>query len=112
MHTDSSLKILDDATTVLGEALRQFENVTCAAFATRESSAEYAKRVRTHARLMAKGLATAASAPSGRRPRTLNLKTPKTHFLGDYVASIRWAGTTDATSTQAVCMGSDHSIPY
>ena len=102
MHTDSSLKLLDDATTALGEALRQFKTVTCAAFATQETSAEYAKRVRTHAHRVTKGLATVDSAPSGRRARTLNLNTLKTHFLGDYVAGIRWAGTSDSTSTQAV----------
>lgn len=102
MHTDSSLKLLDDATTALGESLRQFEAITCTAFATRETSAEYAKRVCLHAHRVTKGLATADSAPSGQRPRTVNLNTPKTHFLGDYVTGVRWTGTSDSTSTQAV----------
>ena len=102
MHTDSSLDLLDTATTTLGEALRQFKSVTCSAFATQESSAEYSRRVRNHTRLVNKGLATTDSAPSGKRPRTLNLNTPKTHFLGDYVANIRATGTTDSGSTQAV----------
>ncbi|KAH9931348.1 uncharacterized protein B0H18DRAFT_1116505 [Fomitopsis serialis] len=100
MHTDSSLALLDTATTALGEALRQFEAVTCPAFTTQESSAEYSKRMRNHARLVTRGLAPAQSAPSGRRPRTFNMKTPKTHFLGDYVANIRATGTTDSGSTQ------------
>lgn len=104
MHTDTSLRLLDGATTVLGETLRQFKSVTCADFATKESAAEYSRRVRNHTRLVNKGLASAESSPSGRHPRTLNLNTPKTHFLGDYASSIPLVGTTDSISTQQVCV--------
>ncbi|KAI0057240.1 hypothetical protein BV25DRAFT_1812761 [Artomyces pyxidatus] len=102
LHVDTSLKILDDATTALGIRLRHFSTITCPAFDTKETEREYTARLRAQAqRAAAAGSLTSSSSLSGgRRARTLNLKTIKTHFLGDYVPSIMYTGTTDSTSTQ------------
>jgi hypothetical protein len=42
------------------------------------------------------------SASTSRKPKTLNLLTPKFHALGDYVHTIRMFGGTDSFSTQLV----------
>jgi len=39
----------------------------------------------------------------GRRRKTLNINTFKSHSLGDYVRTIRMYGTTDSFSTELVC---------
>ena len=36
MHTDDTLGLLDDLTTVLGQRLREFQATTCAQYKTRE----------------------------------------------------------------------------
>jgi hypothetical protein len=40
---------------------------------------------------------------SGRRRKTLNLNTYKSHSLGDYANMIRTCGTADSVSTEPVC---------
>ncbi|EPQ53856.1 hypothetical protein GLOTRDRAFT_78904, partial [Gloeophyllum trabeum ATCC 11539] len=105
MHTDTSLQLLDSATTALGKKLRSFKSGTCAAFDTRETERECAARARADARRQAgSGAANPSSAAtaSGRRHRTLNLQRYKLHALGDYVDTIRCLGTTDSYSTQTV----------
>ncbi|KAL7281107.1 hypothetical protein ACG7TL_004414 [Trametes sanguinea] len=97
MHTGTSLAHLEDATTVLGYELRHFSSVTCAAFDTRETQAEYDARKRADARRPG---GTQATVGDGRRPRTFNINTVKMHFLGDYPSSIRQFGTTDSYTTQ------------
>ncbi|KAJ8494675.1 hypothetical protein ONZ51_g2145 [Trametes cubensis] len=99
MHTDRSLALLTDATTILGRALRFFAHVTCAAFDTKESRSEYDTRKRAEARRQ-KTIATSLTTLSGRRPRGLNLKVVKLHFLGDYVRTIKRFGTSDSYTTQ------------
>lgn len=111
MHTTSSVAVMDDATTVLGSTLRSFQSVTCAAWPTVETAAEQAARARAYARRFQKSTdrgPTSAAGPSvqGRRPRTFNLKTIKTHFLGDYVSQIPVVGPADGHSTAVV---SNHS---
>jgi hypothetical protein len=97
MHTDSSLKLLDDATTCLGIALRYFTRVTCPAFATKETAAEFSKRKRREVTSITK-----ASDPNARKPKTFNMRTIKLHSLGDYVSQIRRYGTTDSFDTGIV----------
>ena len=101
MHTETSLGVLRDATTMLGYELRRFVHDTCPAFETRESQAEYDARKRAEER-RAKKTGALTSSGGGRRARTFNLKTIKLHFLGDYVACIKQNGTTDSYSTQIV----------
>ena len=97
MHTDSSLELLDDATTCLGIALRYFTRVTCPEFPTKETAAEFNKRKRNEA-------TSAASTPGSntQKPKTFNMNTIKLHSLGDYVSHIRTHGTTDSYDTSIV----------
>lgn len=44
MHTDTSLYLLDIATTALGAGLQYFMGITCPQFKTVETSAKYSKR--------------------------------------------------------------------
>ncbi|TBU38655.1 hypothetical protein BD309DRAFT_1083909 [Dichomitus squalens] len=102
LHTDTSVRLLDNSTTILGRALRNFAAVTCAAFDTKETQSEYAARQRAQARNMRRGGHTSQpqTVSTGRRHRTLNLRTVKWHFLGDYVRFIKRKGTTDSYTTQ------------
>ena len=100
LHTDSTLALLDNSTTILGRAFRHFVAETCPAFATKETKAEYEARKRAQARA-----ATASgplALPDGRRPRVFNMRVVKLHFLGDYVTFIRLKGSTDSWTTQTV----------
>ena len=100
MHTDSSLKLLDDTTTCLGIALRYFTRVTCPEFSTKETAAEFSKRKRKEAT----STATKVSDSNTRKPKTFNMKTIKLHSLGDYVSNIRMYGTTDSYDTSIVSL--------
>jgi hypothetical protein len=97
MHTDSSLKLLDDTTTCLGIALRYFTRVTCPEFSTKETTAEFNKRKRKEATST-----TRIPDANAQKPRTFNMKTIKLHSLGDYVSHIRTFGTTDSYDTGIV----------
>lgn len=99
IHTETSLRLLDTATTALGNALRYFARVTCLEFDTFETTAEYAKRQRQQATTTS----TAAPPPTSRQPRKFSLKTIKLHFLGDYVSCIKMFGTTDNYNSALVC---------
>ena len=94
IHTDTSLKLLDTATTALGNALRYFARVTCPEFNTLETTAEYAKRQRQQAAATT-STSSATSSSTGRQPRTFSLGTIKLHFLGDYVSCIKMFGSID-----------------
>ena len=102
MHTDSSLRLLDDTTTCLGIALRYFTWVTCPEFATKETATEFNKRKRKEATSTTK-----APGSSTRQPKTFNMKTIKLHSLGDYVSHIRTYGTTDSYNTSIVSLTFD-----
>jgi hypothetical protein len=122
MHTDSSLKVLLQVTTALGNRLRTFQEQTCSVFPTRELQREQTARLRRQV----KSSATTESALSNsnelrlpnsnepgpskskprnngaRLPKKLNLRTYKFHSLGDYHYNIRRFGTVDSYSTQPV----------
>ncbi|KAI0038329.1 hypothetical protein FA95DRAFT_1232934 [Auriscalpium vulgare] len=100
MHTDPSIQVQEDVTSALGVRLRHFSNVTCQAFNTKETDREYAARVRAEARRGPTSQPRPSASEGGRRLRTFNLRTIKTHFLGYYAPSIRYSGTTDSASTQ------------
>jgi hypothetical protein len=102
LHTDSSLAVLDHATAAIGAELRRFAAITCSAFSTKETEAEYMKRMRAESRRNTDS-STAPVPLSGRRNRRFNLNTIKMHSLGDYVSNIKYVGTTDLSSTQKVC---------
>jgi len=83
MHTDSSLKLLDDTTTCLGIALHYFTWVTCPEFTMKETAAEFSKRKRKEATSTTK-----SPDSNSRKPRTFNMKTIRLDSLGDYVSHI------------------------
>ncbi|KAF7974699.1 hypothetical protein HWV62_11479 [Athelia sp. TMB] len=64
MHTDSTLDRLDTATTVLGQELRRFSRITCAAYQTKELPKEVAARVRREARTKVKSSSSSSTATS------------------------------------------------
>lgn len=122
LHSDETLKLLDNETTNLGEKLRNFKSTTCAAFRTEELRKEAEARHRRQAKQNAKAGNTtgnsttpggAVSASHGtsatpkeappKKSKVFNLNTYKVHALGDYVATIRQYGTTDSYSTEPVC---------
>jgi hypothetical protein len=94
MHTDVTLRILDDTTTSLGQQLRHFQAETCSAYTTRELKREAAARARQNK--------SGKAAASERFTKTFNLQTYKIHALGDYVDAIKTYGTTDSYSTEMV----------
>lgn len=113
MHTDSSLKVLDAVTELLGKQMRYFATVTCPQFKTVETDSEYAARSRAATRReAAKANSAPAPAPSnlpnakpqaaGKRAVVFSLNTYKHHAMGDYGPTIRRFGTTDSYSTQIV----------
>jgi hypothetical protein len=95
--------ILSNVGILLGSALRKFATVTCAAFDTMETEAEYKARSRMIARQnAARGVRNETIGHPGRRQKTYNLTTYKLHAIGDYPASIRRYGTTDSYTTELV----------
>jgi endonuclease/exonuclease/phosphatase family metal-dependent hydrolase len=108
---DSSLAVLDHATAAIGAELCQFAAITCPAFNTKKTEAEYMKRMRAES--CKHSGSNAALVPfSGHRNRQFNLNTIKLHSLGDYVSNIKHIGTTDLLSTQKVCPCSFISLVY
>ncbi|KAI0027632.1 hypothetical protein K488DRAFT_60856 [Vararia minispora EC-137] len=105
MHTDTTLRVLDNVTVLLGKELRHFADVTCAAFDTEETPGEYAARCRASSRRDAKksggsGPGPPTSSFNGKKKKTFNLNTYKAHSLPDYTPTIYRFGTTDSYSTQ------------
>ena len=101
MHTESTLVILNRLTTLLGEELRRFRDLFVDLEILETTRECTARRQKDMSRAKKAGLADVQSS-STRRARPFNLCTPKTHFLGDYVAAIRLFGCTDVYSTQKV----------
>lgn len=108
LHTDTTLKQLEQQTTELGQLMRDFERLTCVAFETFELPRETAARVRHQAQASASASTSTAAAAastattSARKAKKFNLNIYKFHSLGDYVNTIREFGTTDSYSTQIV----------
>jgi hypothetical protein len=108
MHTEDTLRLLDDATTALGHQLREFSQKTCPAFDTRELKQEAQARIRRESKkAMSQSRTTELpnakkSSNASRRLKTFNLATYKIHALGDYAATIRRFGTTDSYTTETV----------
>ena len=107
LHTDHSLKLLDEACRLLGGQLRKFQDFTCAAFKTMELPSETAARWRQKERSLsttAPGSSITKTTSAACQPKSFNLTTYKLHALGDYVRNIRLFGTTDSYTTQLVSL--------
>ncbi|KZV89008.1 hypothetical protein EXIGLDRAFT_797345 [Exidia glandulosa HHB12029] len=98
MHTDSSLRRMDQCTKDLGNMLRHFQITSATKYPTLETPAEAAKRVR-------QGQSKGRTVSSGRKPRTFNISTYKFHSMDHYVPGIARVGTTDNYTT-AICEAS------
>ena len=120
LHTERTLELFEKSIKTLGEAVRRFETVTCAAYNTKELPRETAARGRREAAAAAKtgdktsasgqskGKGKAAAPKAPRKPAgssrhvKFQASTVKWHSFGDYVAYIRAYGTLDVSSTQSV----------
>ena len=99
LHTDSTLELFETATSILGEQLRRFVDVTCAAYKTTETPSEVTARARHNAKQ-----AGNSGSGAGAQQKDLNLSTYKLHALGHYPDTIRRFGTTESYSTQTVSL--------
>ena len=96
MHTDTTIGCLEMLTKEFGQLMRQFHNTTCSEFETIELPHEVAACKRQQQRVQdGAPNSRPSSLLSHRKLKTLNLLTPKFHFLGDYVHTIRMFGSTD-----------------
>ncbi|KAJ3568500.1 hypothetical protein NP233_g5674 [Leucocoprinus birnbaumii] len=99
LHSETTLRLLQDTTAQLGDSLRKFQDTTCAYFYTEElpdmETARGHQKAKTTESVKGKG-----KAAPGRLFRSFNLLTYKLHALGDYVKSIIAFGTSDGYSTQ------------
>jgi hypothetical protein len=103
MHTDSTIKLLEEATVALGTIMCCFNKDVCANFDTKETNLEVSKQ-NCQATAAAKQVGRPIPVGNGKhRKYKFNLNTVKLHFLGDYAASICHYGTTDLCSTDIVC---------
>ncbi|KAK7679639.1 hypothetical protein QCA50_017351 [Cerrena zonata] len=102
LHTNSTVKILEELTRTFGFMIRYFTNKICPTYQTRELPREEAARVRRQAKKASQGnqLPTTPAANTGRLNKTFQLLTYKLHAMGDYVWHIIRFGTTDSYSTQ------------
>lgn len=100
LHSDITIKILDNVTTTLGEQFRYFANIICPLYNTCELPREVAARqCRTQ-----KGGGTTSVKPLVRNPvkKIYHLDMYKHHVLGDYVDAIINFGTTDSFTSAIV----------
>jgi hypothetical protein len=112
MHTDETLKILDQTTISIGTEFRAFANKICPSFDTRELKREAAARRRRQAkgaessrttRSTEKHLKEQREEPPQRR--IFSLRSYKYHSIGDVSNTIREYGTSDSFSTEPVRIG-------
>ena len=90
---------------MLSKQLRQFAEVTCAAFQMKElPSKASARQWQQEAEAMNHEVnaSQSGSRPSGPHPKSFNMLTYKFHTLGDYTQTIQLFGTTDSYTTQIV----------
>lgn len=105
LHSDITVAILDEVTTALGEAFREFQLKVCPAFATRELPREARARERRAQSKSTKsttGIAESQKLTTATKLKPFNLDNFKHHSLGDYAQTIRDFGTTDSFSSQIV----------
>jgi hypothetical protein len=112
LHTDHTLKILDNITTRIGVQFRAFADKTCSAFDTHELAREKQARERRQRKKSKDSNSASGSAPGPLKSRAkkLNIQIYKFHALGDYATTIRTYGTTDSYSTEPVSIPAAHHI--
>jgi len=113
LHTAHTLKSLRSQTKELGRQLRCYASKLCPKYKTKPLPGETAAAYRRKAAAKGKKSASApdqvdtpkmkSNARKGSGLKQFNLKTYKTHALGDYADHIEQFGPTDCFSTQQVC---------
>jgi hypothetical protein len=92
MHTDTTLKYLELATSSLGTILHQFVHTTCEAFVTKELPCKVEAHKRRKPALTGEKANTdgpTSKTPAKNKRRLFNLSTYKLHALGDYAETIQ-----------------------
>ena len=102
LHTETTLKVLDNVMVLFARALRHFKEVTCPCFSTVETNHEYNMRCRAAEWRTSRSQPANNVQVTGKRAKTFNLLTLKLHMLGDYIEMIKMFGITDSYSTQIV----------
>lgn len=99
LHSDITVNILDEVTTILGEQFRHFANQICPLYDTDELPREAGARQRR-----AQKAGTTAIKPLARRSvkKKFQLHRYKHHCLGDYVDAILCFGTIDSFTSAIV----------
>ncbi|KAL4261253.1 hypothetical protein AB1N83_010639 [Pleurotus pulmonarius] len=100
LHTDSTLQLLQEATTDIGTLLRKFSDTVCPSYNTKDLPREAEARAR---RTRKANVSTDIGDESSKvvvKLRVFNMNTYKMHALGDYVETIRNLGTSESYSTQ------------
>jgi hypothetical protein len=105
MHTDDTLKILDQVTVRIGAEFRAFADKTCPVFDTRELKREAAARRRRQLKKAEAQPELKEHRPTANTSTTrkqFRIRSSKHHSLGDFGAMIRQFGTSDSFSTEPV----------
>src|ERR1700733_4914436 len=103
MHTEHTLRVLEEHTTKLGDQLRFFATISCLGYNTVKLPCEAAARKRRKSKKPQVNVPNDNQTACGtRRKKTFNMNTYKHHALGDYVETIRTYSTCDSYSTEAV----------
>jgi hypothetical protein len=116
LHTETTQRCNRQVTDLYGRLQRQFRDITCAAYNTRELPKEVEARQRRALRKQKVSSAAVEEAtdpePAAKRARVepkkkkvkkeFNLNTYKFHSMGDYPSTIAQMGTTDNWTTQIV----------
>ncbi|KAJ3494201.1 hypothetical protein NLJ89_g10856 [Agrocybe chaxingu] len=111
LHTETTVRDLENSTTRLGDLLRLFQEEVCSQHKTYDLPTEEAARGRRKTAAAAKKATTATRPAAGktaaqakpktpRRERLFTLGTYKVHALGGYGKAIRLYGTTDNYTSQ------------
>ncbi|KAG1821944.1 uncharacterized protein BJ212DRAFT_1445347 [Suillus subaureus] len=100
MHSDLTLEIMDQVTTVVSKQFCHFKATVCSAYVTHKLHQEAEAHTRHHAKQAAKQ--QGGSKGKQKVPLVFNFQTYKFHVLGDYVLTIHQYGMCDSYSTEPV----------
>jgi len=104
LHTDTTLRMFEEVSTALCQALRHFATVTCPCYATKELPWDVDARVTwQQSQATCSRGANRKSNKTGKVKR-FSMNTYKIHCIPDYPNAIRKYGTTDSYSTQTVSL--------
>jgi hypothetical protein len=109
LHTESTIRALEDSMTHLGQMLRKFQSTTYNTYHTYELPSEAARgrrtaatRAKMHHDDPSKAAQNPMKAKKQRVQKVFNLSTYKVHALGNYAQAIWLFGTTDGFTTRVV----------